>query len=65
MIGAMWRRWRVRRDLRKLEADLSYYEQACILIRVIETNADLRQALRRALGITIAGTRRRKAVETR
>lgn len=65
MIGHMWRRWMAKRELRKLEADLSYYEQACILIRVIETNAELRQALRRALGITVAGTPRRKALEKR
>lgn len=55
MIGAMWRRWRVRRDLRKAEADLSYYEQACIVIRTIETDPHLRQALRRALGVNMAG----------
>lgn len=61
MIGSMWRRWRVKRDLRTMTAELSYYEQACILIRTIEQDPNLRQALRRALGITVAGTRRKAA----
>lgn len=61
MIGAMWRRWRVRRELRTVAGELSQFEQACILIRVIETDAALRQSLRRALGITLAGTPRKAA----
>jgi hypothetical protein len=58
VIGQMWRRWRVKRDLRTLAGELSQFEQACVLIRVIEQDKDLRQALRRALGISVAGTPR-------
>ena len=59
---AMAGRWSfVSGVLRTLAGELSDYERACILIRVIETHPDLRQSLRRALGVTVAGTRRKAA----
>lgn len=65
MIGAMWRRWRVQRDLRKQTGNLSMYEQALIVIATIEKHPELRQALRRALAINLKGGRKKAAERAR
>jgi hypothetical protein len=65
VIGAMWRRWRVQRDLRKMTGNLSMYEQALIVIRTIETHPELRQSMRRALAISVKGTRKKAAERAR